>query len=78
MHAGLTVAPIKSHGTPEQQARLLPPLASGEQRNAAAVPTFVAVRWSVSGALFDTYSIILSMIPIALASRTRCRRIHRM
>ena len=31
MHAGLTVAPIKSHGTPEQQARLLPPLASGEQ-----------------------------------------------
>ena len=31
VHAGLTVAPIKSHGTPEQQARLLPPLASGEQ-----------------------------------------------
>jgi alkylation response protein AidB-like acyl-CoA dehydrogenase len=31
VHAGLTVAPIKSHGTPEQHARLLPPLASGEQ-----------------------------------------------
>jgi alkylation response protein AidB-like acyl-CoA dehydrogenase len=31
VHAGLTVAPIKSHGTPEQQARLLPPLATGEQ-----------------------------------------------
>jgi len=23
VHAGLTVAPVKSHGTPEQQARLL-------------------------------------------------------
>ena len=31
VHAGLTAAPIKSHGTPEQQARMLPPLASGEQ-----------------------------------------------
>ena len=31
VHAGLTAAPIKSHGTAEQQARLLPPLASGEQ-----------------------------------------------
>ena len=31
VHAGLTAAPIKSHGTAEQQARMLPPLASGEQ-----------------------------------------------
>jgi acyl-CoA dehydrogenase len=37
VHAGLTVAPIKSHGTPEQQARLLPPLASGEQLGAYAL-----------------------------------------
>ena len=37
MHAGLTVAPIKSHGTPEQQARMPPPLASGEQLGAYAL-----------------------------------------
>ena len=44
VHAGLTVAPIKSHGTPEQQARLLPPLASGEQLGCYALPSRTRAR----------------------------------
>ena len=45
------------------------PDARGELRNAAAFPTSDARSLSVSGAFRDTYSIILPMIPIALAAR---------
>src|SRR6185437_8118008 len=45
------------------------PLASGEQRKAAARPTSSARSLSVSGAFAETYSTIFSMMPIALAAR---------
>src|SRR3954468_4467992 len=45
------------------------PDASGDARKAAVLPTSVAVSFSVSGAFSETYSIILPMMPIALAAR---------
>src|SRR5687768_3451106 len=45
------------------------PLARGLARNAATWPTSVAVSTSGSGEFFEQYSIILPMMPIALAAR---------
>jgi hypothetical protein len=49
------------------------PLASGDARKTATLPTSAASSFCVRGAFTETYSTILSMIPMALAARD-CQR----